>query len=176
MKKYCIIILGLTLMFTACKPKAADKQKAIADMEETSYQVYDTAQLHQLLDAYAEYVKLFPQDSLTPEYLLRAGSINIKMGNGGAALQNFDRIINYYPHFSKLPEVYYYKAYTYEAVIFDLEMAKAGYMEFINRFPDHSMVTDAQLSIKYLGMTPDEIVASFDMNDEEDITNNTTEE
>lgn len=176
MKKYSIIILSLTLLFTACKPKAADKQKAIADLETASYEVYDTAQLHQLLNAYAEYVKLFPQDSLTPEYLLRAGSINIKMGDGGAALQNFDRIINYYPHFSKLPEVYYYKAYTFEAVIFDLEMAKAGYTDFITRFPNHELVTDAQLSIKYLGMSPDEIVASFDLNDDDDTIQNTSEE
>ena len=112
--------------------------------------------------AYKDYVKTFPQDSLSAEYLLRAGSINIKLGKGGEAIQNFDRIINYYPNFAKLPEVYYYKAYTYEAVIFDLAQARAGYTEFINRFPEHPMVTDAQLSIKYLGMTPEEIVASFD--------------
>ena len=160
--KYILYVCSIALMCAACKPSAVEKQKEIARLEESTYEVYDTTLLNQLTTAYKDYVKTFPQDSLSAEYLLRAGSINIKLGKGGEAIQNFDRIINYYPNFAKLPEVYYYKAYTYEAVIFDLAQARAGYTEFINRFPEHPMVTDAQLSIKYLGMTPEEIVASFD--------------
>ncbi|MBO4581564.1 MAG: tetratricopeptide repeat protein [Bacteroidales bacterium] len=161
--KYMSYFCCIAFLCVSCKPSAADKQKEIAQMEENTYEVYDTTLLNQLISAYKDYVKAFPQDSLSPEYLLRAGCIEIKLGKGGDAIQHFDRIINYYPQYEKLPEVYYYKAYTYEAVIFDIAQARAGYTEFINRFPEHSMVTDAQLSIKYLGMSPEEIVASFNL-------------
>jgi outer membrane protein assembly factor BamD (BamD/ComL family) len=115
-----------------------------------------------LLLLYQQYVTEFPQDSLVAEYLYRSGKLNIILRKGGEALSDFTNLINKFPKNEHLPEVYYYKAFVYEDIMYDIISAKTAYYDFINRYPDHKLVQDAKLSIQYLGKSPEEIVASFE--------------
>jgi outer membrane protein assembly factor BamD (BamD/ComL family) len=88
---------------------------------------------------------------------------------GPEALSDFSRLTSKFPQNPHLQEAYYYKAFVYEDIMYDIAAAKIAYNDFINRFPTHKLVTDATLSIKYLGQSPEEIVASFQQNDSSNI-------
>lgn len=157
---FCIIV-AVSILLSACSSASKDA-KAISALEEESYEGFDTVKLNNLITSYHKYIADYPDDSLAPEYLLRAGSIYMKLGHGDEAINDFDRLIETYPGFEKLPEVYYYRAYTFEGVLYDIFTAKIAYEDFIDRYPDHYMANDARMSIKYLGMSPEEIVKSFE--------------
>lgn len=169
MTKKVLLLLCLGLFLISCSNSTDEQKEQISQLEKKNYETADTNSARELMNAYLQYANEFPQDSLTPEYLLRAASVTMKLGNGAQAIDIFDRIINQYPSFSKLPEVYYYRAYTFEGVLYDIAAAEEAYKDFINRYPESDLAVDAQLSIKYLGMSPEEIIASFE-------TNNTTED
>jgi hypothetical protein len=115
-----------------------------------------------LLVLYQQYVAEFPKDSMVAEYLYRSGKLNMILRKGTEALSDFTNLIDRFPLNEHLPEVYYYKAFIYEDILYDIMAARTAYYDFINRYPEHKLVQDAKLSIQYLGKSPEEIVASFE--------------
>ena len=157
------ICLGVAAaLFIACQPSKSKLSDQITLLENEVYTGYDHKKMDSLLVLYREYIKEFSQDSLAGEYLFKSGTLNLTLRKGVEALSDFTNLINNYPQSPYLPEVYYYKAFVYEDILYDIEQAKAAYTDFINRFPEHKFVPDAALSIQYLGKTPEEIVASFE--------------
>jgi outer membrane protein assembly factor BamD (BamD/ComL family) len=100
------------------------------------------------------------------DYLFKAGTLSMALRKDGEALSNFSILIDRFPQSVHLAEAYYYKAFIYEDIIYDIEAARTAYNDFISKFPYHQFVSDAKLSIQYLGMSPEEIVATFEQKEE----------
>jgi outer membrane protein assembly factor BamD (BamD/ComL family) len=137
---------------------------------------YHLEKMDTLLLLYQQYMVEFPQDSLVAEYLYRSGKINMMLRKGSEALSDFTNLIDKFPQNEHLPEVYYYKAFIYESIMYDIISAKTAYYDFINRYPNHKLVQDAKLSIQYLGKSPEEIVASFEQRNSTENTGISEEE
>jgi len=159
----CIIFAGI--FFSACQPSQGELEKQITQQEQEALKQNDTTVLNNLLSLYQSYIERFPQDSLVAKYLFNSGKVNMSMRKGAEALRDFTNFTINFPQHELLPEAYYYIAYTYEDIMNDISAAKTAYYDFLVRFPDHKLATDANLSIKYLGMSPEAIVASFEQND-----------
>jgi TolA-binding protein len=78
------------------------------------------------------------------------------------AVQVFDRILSDYPNFEKTPQCLFLKGYVYENNLGDLQTAKEIYEEFIEKYPDDEFADDAEVSIKNLGKTPEELIKEFE--------------
>jgi outer membrane protein assembly factor BamD (BamD/ComL family) len=150
------------LLFVSCQPVKDKTSEQIGRLESETGNEYNEKKMDSLLLLYRQYISEFPQDSMVAEYLYRSGMLNMSLRKGPEALSDFTNLINKFPKNKHLPEVYYYKAYVYEDIIYDVSAARTAYYEFINRYPEHKLVGDATLSIRYLGKSPKEIVASFE--------------
>lgn len=155
-------IIACMLLFAACTSSKEKQNEQIANAEKEIAQQYDTVKMRQLVGLYQEYVTEYPKDSLSGEYLFRSGTTNMALSKGADALRDFTNFTNLFPQNKLLPEAYYYKAHIYENIMFDFVAAKTAYYEFLARYPEHKLATDASLSIQYLGKSADEIIALFE--------------
>jgi len=158
-------LIGLIVAVTflvACQPSKNKLKEQIALSEKETSVGFDTNKLNNLLYLYNQYINDYPQDTTVGEYLFKAGIVSMTLRRGEESLHYFTTLIDRFPQSPSLAEAYYYKAFVLEDVIYDINAAKDAYNDFIALFPNHKLASDAKLSLKYLGMTPDEIVNSFE--------------
>ena len=155
-------IVVATAVLTACQSGKSKLNEEIAALETEISTGYDAVKMEKLSVLYQEYINKFPQDSMVVEYLFRSGAMNIILRKGSEALSDFTILIDKFPQNPYIAEAYYYRAYVYEDIIYDIASAKFAYQDFITRFPEHQLARDAALSIQYLGKSPEEILASFE--------------
>ena len=160
----CILgfLMAGIVLFVACQSKKEKLNAQIVEAEKQIAETYSTETISQLVALYQKYAAAFPEDSMAVEYLFRSAEFNMRLKKGEEALANLDAIISKYPDNWRVPECYFFKGFVYEDVLYDIENAKNAYYEFVAHFPSHKLALDASLAISYLGMSPEEIVASFD--------------
>jgi outer membrane protein assembly factor BamD (BamD/ComL family) len=152
----------ISLFLISCQTSKEKIEKQINELEKETSAQYNVEKMDSLSLLYQQYISEFPQDSMIAEYLYKSGRVNMILGRGAEALSDFTNLINKFPNHVHLPEAYYYKAFIYEDIMYDIALARVAYFDFINRYPNHKLVQDATLSIQYLGKSPAEIVASFE--------------
>lgn len=115
-----------------------------------------------LLDVYLLYAKQHPLDSLTPEYIFRGASIKSTLGDPQGGIVLYDRIIRDFPHWRKIADTYYLKAFTIDNGLHQKGEAETAYKEVINRFPEHRFAKDAAQMIENLKYTDEELMQKFE--------------
>ena len=159
--KRVIGIVVAAVVLLGCQSSKNKLNEQITLLEKETTTGFDVEKLEKLSSLYREYINKFPQDNMVISYLFKSGTVNLTLKKGSESLSDFTLLIDKFPQSPHLAEAYYYRAFVYEDLIYDIASAKAAYSDFISRFPDHEFVSDAKLSIQYLGMSPEEIVASF---------------
>ncbi|HNS16448.1 MAG TPA: tetratricopeptide repeat protein [Bacteroidales bacterium] len=160
------LILTLLLLGSACSQKnKMDKQITALENEifsdqEQSVNMEKTAQL---VDAYVAFADSYPSDTEAPEHLFNAGNVAMNLLDPEKAITLFDRIMKSYPEFEKIPHCLFLKAFIYENQLNQLGSAEMLYREFLQKYPDHEFTDDAEMSLKNLGKTPEELLEQFQM-------------
>jgi outer membrane protein assembly factor BamD (BamD/ComL family) len=164
-----LIALSLVIsVMVACGPSQTKQIKEITQLEKVIGQTFDTVKMNQLVILYDTYVSQFPDDTLTDDYLFQAANLSRVLKNGEKALKYYTLLIQKYPENEFIPECYFFRGVVYEEVMYDMGAAALCYKEFINAFPNHPLAKDAELSLQYLGKSPDEIVEMFRIEDVSD--------
>lgn len=158
--------LFLTLqLVAACSSKEAKLKHEITkyenELKDSSYQ-FDKKRIEGLIKLYNEYTEKFPEDSLCAQFLLKAGDLSGSIGSSREAISFYDRILQQYPSFSKTPEVLFLKAFAYENQLHQYSKALVFYKDFIQKYPDHELTDDAEMAIKFMGKSPEEMVKYFE--------------
>ncbi|MBS1569914.1 MAG: hypothetical protein JST45_10790 [Bacteroidetes bacterium] len=122
---------------------------------------FDRKGAQALLDVYLAYAKLHPLDSLTPEYLFRGANLKSSMGDPQGSIGLYDRIIRDFPHWKKIPDSYYLKAFTIDNGLGQKGEAEQAYQVVIGKFPDNRFAKDAAQMIENLKYTDEELMAKF---------------
>lgn len=122
----------------------------------------DQRQAQALVDVYLLYAKIHPLDSLAPEYLFRAANVKTSLGDAHGAIALYDRIIQGYGSWGKLPDTYFLKAFTIDNVLHARGEAKLAYQEVVDRFPDDRLAEEAKQSIINLQYSDEELVKRFE--------------
>ncbi len=94
--------------------------------------------------------------------LFQAGDMAMNLNMPKEAVVLFDRIMENYPDFDKAPQCLFLKGYIYENNLGNLNVAKKIYEEFLEKYPDDEFADDAEVSIKNLGKTPEELIKEFE--------------
>lgn len=165
------ILLLLAALLAACggnTKKDADGNDMVAaemirTMEDTLYAKpgVDRKGAQALLDVYLLYAKQHPLDSLTPEYIFRGASLKSTLGDPQGAIELYDRIIRDSPHWRKIPDTYYLKAFTIDNGLQQKGEAQRAYQMVIDKFPDHPFAKDAAQMIENLKYTDEELIQRF---------------
>ncbi len=179
MKKNIFLLALLSMLFFGCHTNDNQNEMtprdsavvAIQNLEKSLYADSSTAikpgVAFEVMLAYARFAHDNPTDSLSPEYLFKAAEIARALHKGQEAVLYYDKICKDFPQYEKTPTALFLKAFTYENVLKDTTNAKAGYQEFIKKYPDNQFADDAEYSLKYLGKSPEELIKMFEDNQDE---------
>lgn len=147
--------------------KRDERLKSIKELEEIAFSDvdrFDTSTAYALVRNYGMFASENPTDELTPNYLFKAADLSMALNRSELAIDYFDRIIADYPDYSKAPYSMFLRAFVYDEQLHNMEKAKAGYEDFIKKYPDHEMADAARFSLKNLGKSPEELIREFEEN------------
>lgn len=153
-------ILFVLAGLMACGSAAKDMEK-IKALEKTVFADptgMNKEQAAQLVILYEKFASKYPKDSMAPTCLYKAAEMSINLNKGNDAVTYFDRVINDYPTYPRLPEAYFLKGFVYEISLMNLNKAREAYTAFIQKYPNHELTDDAQISLNNLGKTPEQIL------------------
>ncbi len=161
-----ISLLTILSFLVSCGNSEKSKlAKSIKVMEDTlfseTHPAIDMTMTTKLVDTYIEYADKYPNDSLAPVYLFKAGDIAMNLLDPNKAIQIFDRILTEYPTYEKTPHCLFLKGFIYENELKNLEMARQIYQEFLTKYPTNEFADDVKISLDNLGKSPEELIKEF---------------
>ena len=168
MKKFGFISIAfIMILFIGCKPSRNKSAEEIRKLESVLYAptaiTFDKINADKLIAMYDKFIKDFPADTLVPIYLFKSANLEMNASNAQEAISRFDTLIRKYPSNPKSASSLFFKGYIYENVLKDIGKAKEAYLIFIETYPNHELVKDAQLSIRNLGKSPEQMIKEFEM-------------
>lgn len=161
---YSGLLIVFVLLASSCSQKNK-LEKQIKDLENDIFSVTDQTinadKTGQLVDAYLAYADAFPGDKKSAEFLFNAGNVAMNLLDPKKAISIFDRIMQNYPDNERFPHCLFLKAFIYENQLNQLGQAEMLYREFLAKYPGHEFADDAELSLKNLGKSPEELLEQF---------------
>ncbi len=151
------IFLFALVAIVACqspKEKALNKIKTL----EGNDSAFSNELMISLKTAYLDFATAYPDDEHAAEYLFRAAQRAIVLQQPAEAVELMEKIRVQYPKSPFCEDALFLEAYTNENNLNDLPKAKAGYEEFLKRYPKGELAQDARLALDNLGKTPEEIL------------------
>jgi len=159
-----LMAAALIVMVASCSTPQQDALDNINEMEKNTFSengLVNTENVDDLIAVYESFANDFPADTLSPDFLFKAGDVAMNTNRSNKAIKLYDRIINEYNGYHKAPEALFLKGYVYENNLGRLDKAKAIYEEFLTKYPDNEFADDAEVSLKYLGKSPEELIEIF---------------
>ncbi len=158
----------IMLLVIACKSPRDSIVDKIQDIENKLYADTTKFEIDQemaaaLTAAYEDFVQQFPADTDAAPYLFKAADIYRSTKKFGRALTTYNRIEREYPDYDKAAHSLFLQGFIYETNLADLDKARQKYNSFLEKYPDHDLADDVQFSIKNLGLTPEEIIRQFEI-------------
>lgn len=167
MKKILSVVL-VTVLLIACTSQQANQEAQIQEQEDSLFsdenKMVDKQRANDLIASYLEYSNSFPESTKSPEFLFKAGDMAMNLNMPQKAIEVFNRIINEYPDYEKAPQCLFLKGYVYENNMNNLREAKRIYEEFLLKYPNDEFADDAEVSIRNLGKSPEELIKEFEEN------------
>ena len=161
--KSIVLLAAITLVVSCQSPrqKELDNIKIIESETFSENGMIDQTKVDELITVYEGFANNYPNDSLAPDYLFKAGDIAMNSNRANKAINMYDRIINEFNSYRKAPEALFLKGYVYENNLGRLDKAKAIYEEFLNTYPENEFADDAEVCLKHLGKSPEELIEIF---------------
>lgn len=154
------------MVFIACTSQEEKSKSNIKSLEDGLFsnenKMIDRDKATELISQYIAFADEFPDNPETPSFLFRAGDMSMNLMMPRKAIQVFDRILDNYPEYEKAPQCLFLKGYVFENNLNDLDMAKKIYTEFLEKYPEDDFADDAEVSIRNLGKSPEELIKEFE--------------
>ena len=123
---------------------------------------YNEQDAIRLMELYLRFADSAQNDEKTPDFLFKAADISMFQQNGEMTIGLYNRILERYPKHPNAPMSLFLKAFVYDNRIGDTAMAHQFYSEFIRNYPDHEFADDAEVAIKNLWKSPEELIREFE--------------
>jgi TolA-binding protein len=118
------------------------------------------------LHEYLRYAALYPEDSLSADFLFKGGEIATAIKAYPDALHCYQMITASYPTFAYARESLYLQGYLLDNFLNDDAKAKSIYEQFLAKYPTGNFVADAKAAIANLGKTDEELIKEFEKKNE----------
>jgi len=156
------------LIFVAVLASCANKEKnafdSVMELEAKLMQVQDTASdvelAKEVLEAYREFLKTYPDTERKPEIFFKSGEILKGLGANLQSAQAFHRVHTKFPDSKLAPLALFQQADCFE-IMHQRLTAKNTYEEFMERYPNHPYVEQAKGMIRLLHFSDEELIDQF---------------
>ena len=159
------LIIAVLCVASSCSTNQTTKEK-IDLLEDKLYsnknESIDKSNATKLINAYIEFADNNTGDTLSAEYLFKAGEVAMGLSESEKSISCYNRVHTEYPNYKKAPTAMFLEGFVYETQLKTLAAAQKIYLDFIKKFPDHNLVDDAQFSLKNLGKSDEEIIKEFE--------------
>jgi tetratricopeptide (TPR) repeat protein len=135
------------------------KEKKIKNIgeAESGYMTNRTLENGQkLMDLYENYVQNYPEDTLSPDLLLRCAGVAAATQQGQYSIMLYQRIYDEYPESNLRPFALLQQALAYDNME-DVEKAKLLYEQFLDVFPNHPYAEEVKQLLSLVNKTPEEL-------------------
>lgn len=181
MKKIVLLLVAVICCVYACNSSGQAKGPEEKAKLEDSIQAMHTAIIQQkdvnkdtqtakdLVSKSQLFAEQYPQDSMTAIYLFRAADVSRGLGDYELAINLWGQVNREYSNFKRAPDALFLQGFTYDRDLKDAAKAKQYYQQFLEKYPDHTLVKDASLMLQYLesDKTPEELIKEFKEKSEE---------
>lgn len=113
------------------------------------------------IQAYSDYEKSYPADSVTPDYLFKAGEIATAIQQYSQAIGFYKTITEKYPNYKLVQESLFLQAALLDNYLSEDAKAKVIYEQVIAKYPKSNYASDAKSAINNLGKTDEELIKEF---------------
>lgn len=118
------------------------------------------AEAPKVAEMYCKFVEQSPDDSTAVEWLYHAMEINVMLKNADKSVELCNQLLQEYPQSKWAPmSLFLVGSYVYNDQLNDTAQAHAAFQRLIDDYPESKLVDDAEKSIEYLGLTPEEIMS-----------------
>ena len=111
-------------------------------------------------EKYCRYVKQNPNDTSAVKWLFHAMEINMMLKDSKKSIEIGNQLLEQFPKSKWAPQTLLtLGSFVYNDQLKDTAQAHVMFQRLIDEYPDSDLVDDAQKSIEYLGLSPDEIMS-----------------
>ncbi|MDQ3192584.1 MAG: tetratricopeptide repeat protein [Bacteroidota bacterium] len=167
-KNVFFLIFSSAILFSCGEEKKSaftkeQSQSQITDLEKELYsgsKMFNDSAAIAVVELYNEYADTYPEDSLSADYLFKAGEVSMGLNQAERSLHYFKKVCDKYPEAEKASFSLFLQAYVLDNYINDRQAGEV-YRSFIEKYPNHPMVKDAEFSIQNLGKSDEELIKEF---------------
>ncbi len=144
-------------------PKSPTREQYIQPIKKYEAEMHRSLELNsaiasQAIKAYDDFVRMFPGDSLAPDFLFKAGEITTAAKQYPQALIYYQTITGKYPKYKLVDFSLYMQGVLLDNYLNDDAKAKVIYDEVIDKYPNSNYANDAKAAINNLGKSDDELI------------------
>ena len=160
-----IAVLLLTVACTSGQNGKQDRQKSIEEYANRINEdpvALDKTKADSLIMMYSDYVKDYPEDTMSEYYLFQMSNVYSAMKECDKALDCLDKIIKDYPNGKKVGAAYFFKGVVLQDVCLNKEESIKAFELYIEKFPNSVHVHDAKKMIDFAKAKQPEDILGYD--------------
>lgn len=170
------LIVSMMFIIASCGNNEQVKQNAVAEVplreqyithiKKLEKEMLNSSEINNTtatlaIKAYSDFVLFFPEDTLAPDYLFKAGEIATATKKYKQALIHYQTITSNYPDYKYFKESLYLQGFLLDNFMNDDAAAKLIYEEIIAKYPKTNYANDAMAAINNLGKTDEQLIEEF---------------
>lgn len=113
------------------------------------------------ITSYSEFIEKFPDDSLTPDFLFKAGEVATANLQYKQAVGYYKGLATRFPDYKYKEEAWYLQAHIWDNFLNNDDSARVIYEAVIQKFPSSHYAQDAKAAIQNLGKTDEQLIEEF---------------
>jgi outer membrane protein assembly factor BamD (BamD/ComL family) len=113
------------------------------------------------ITTYSEFIEKFPNDSLTPDFLFKAGEVATANMQYKQAIGYYKGVTANYPKYKYIEECWYLQAHIWDNYLNNDDSAKVVYEQVIQKFPSSHYAQDSKAALQNLGKTDEQLIQEF---------------
>ena len=178
MNKIKVVLIGsIALLIASCGHQTSPKQEVVISKDSIRKQSITQikkweAEMHKseglnnvtaglAIKSYSDFVKMFPEDSLCPDFLFKAGEIATATKQYPQSLMYYKNITDKYPNYKNYTASLYLQGFLLDNYMNDDAKAKVIYDEIIAKYTSTIYADNAKMAIKNLGKSDEELIKEF---------------
>jgi tetratricopeptide (TPR) repeat protein len=162
--KKSIYFIALLFFLGACTKAKRDAEfKSISDLRNKFYSAlendsFDFNKARELAEKCKAFTEAYPKEERTPSLLIDLGNMYVNfLGESEAGINSYLSIYKSNPDHDLAPEGIFFAASVYHDKLKKYKEARENYNLLIQKYPNHQLSKQAQILLKHIGKTPEEL-------------------